>query len=669
MRMPNIKPIAQYKTCIDAFNGYYHNIRCGEDKLYDITNMTLDKYPSIATREKYKELLSIEAEPAEDQTVMVNGMISYGDEFLYTVGDTVGDVAPFTSNKLGVYHLDGAEEPELMHEFSISTDGAHASVERQLCIMGGRLLIFPDALYMDIANPSDAGSITNKEYPDEVAYTLTGGGYTLTASGPNGETVYRSKYIPDPADMGGAEYWLRMTDFQMFHLETGVMVPCNGYVTLVDSLGNADFTDMDGVAEGGYIVFENAPEGMNGIKYEVYDIFNEHVLRLIGPYTATAATTQKTTLKFNAVGAPAPVPLPSMDFVFECGNRLWGCHFGNFGGKILDEIYCSGLGDFTRWATTENAFNGTVMDPWAATRSGDGPYTGAINYNGTPLFFKQKSMTKVTGTEPSNFTVVEYPCDGVMPDASKSLAIVNGTLFYKSNKGVAYYDGSLPRDMSDAFCGLLEYVPEDWSRTLGDCYGASLNNKYYLAVDFGTFIYDTKSGIWTKYENATITNGLCAHKSALFESGERVITEVVDGVSTTTRYSKIYLVDGHIDMTLTARPINKWSMETGYIFATKSKYSNHTADRMYLTKITVRASFTGGTGDTFKMYVNYDDEKANNATKWEEVASLEPCVIKSRTIHFVPRRVDRLRLKFEGSGSAEILSITKTVERGSDVTW
>ena len=42
--------------------------------------------------------------------------------------------------------------------------------------------------------------------------------------------------------------------------------------------------------------------------------------------------------------------IPAMDYVIECGNRLWGCRYGqNNNGEFVNEIYASALGDFKTW--------------------------------------------------------------------------------------------------------------------------------------------------------------------------------------------------------------------------------------------------------------------------------------------------------------------------------
>ena len=42
--------------------------------------------------------------------------------------------------------------------------------------------------------------------------------------------------------------------------------------------------------------------------------------------------------------------VPRMDYVVSCGNRLWGCRYGEANnGEFVNEIYASALGDPGRW--------------------------------------------------------------------------------------------------------------------------------------------------------------------------------------------------------------------------------------------------------------------------------------------------------------------------------
>lgn len=83
---------------------------------------------------------------------------------------------------------------------------------------------------------------------------------------------------------------------------------------------------------------------------------------------------------------------PDMDFVCQCGNRLWGCRYGNDGEKNINELYCCALGDFKNW----NQYLGLSTDSWRASVGSDGVWTGAVNYLGSPVFFKENCIHRIS---------------------------------------------------------------------------------------------------------------------------------------------------------------------------------------------------------------------------------------------------------------------------------
>ena len=80
--------------------------------------------------------------------------------------------------------------------------------------------------------------------------------------------------------------------------------------------------------------------------------------------------------------------LPEMDFVCQCENRLWGCRYGRSGDETVNEIYASALGDFKNF----RQYLGLATDSWTAAVGSDGPWTGAVNYLGHPIFVKENRI-------------------------------------------------------------------------------------------------------------------------------------------------------------------------------------------------------------------------------------------------------------------------------------
>ena len=86
---------------------------------------------------------------------------------------------------------------------------------------------------------------------------------------------------------------------------------------------------------------------------------------------------------------------PDMDYLTECGNRVWGCSSENH------EIYACKLGDPRNW----NVFLGLANDSYSATIGSDGDFTAAATINDTVIFFKEDTLHKVLGTKPANYQI------------------------------------------------------------------------------------------------------------------------------------------------------------------------------------------------------------------------------------------------------------------------
>jgi len=316
-----------------------------------------------------------------------------------------------------------------------------------------------------------------------------------------------------------------------------------------------------------------------------------------------------------------------MDFVIEAGNRLWGCKYGvTASGVVVNEIYASKLGDFKNW----NCFQGISTDSYVASVGTDGAFTGAITHLGYPLFFKENVLHKVYGNYPSNYQIQATPCRGVQSGSSRSLAIVNEVLYYKSRFGVCAYDGSLPTEVSSA-------LGEDaYFNAVAGAHG----NKYYISMAdsaglYHLFVCDTAKGMWHKEDNTQV-DAWCSHLNEMYYIDHydgSIKTVFGSGAKETT--------------------IIKWMAETG-ILGTDSP------DRKYITRLNVRMALDEGTRVYF--YIQYD-----SMGDWEYIATMDGHNLRSFTVPIKPKRCDHMKLRIEGEGHAKIFSICKMVSEGSDV--
>ena len=356
---------------------------------------------------------------------------------------------------------------------------------------------------------------------------------------------------------------------------------------------------------------------------------SSHAPELLESLMGNPAT--RSTYKYTEFDTPITIvtedatdsKMPKMDYIIESGNRLWGCRYGtNNNGDFVNEIYASALGDFKDWVTVD----GISTDSYSASVGTSGAFTGAINYGGKPIFFKEDCMHRVFGDYPSNYQVQTIMCKGVQDGCNKSLAIVNDVLYYKSRSGICAFDGSLPVEIS------AEFGDKQYSNAVG----GTIGNKYYVSMkdietdDYVLFVYDTIKRMWYKEDNTEVTQ-FCNHKGELYY------------IDRADRYIHTIKGTGVVE----TQPIN-WGAETGILGAT-------TPDDKYVTKIDIRMSVAKGA--KVSLHIEYD-----SMGEWERLMEIEGLTLNTFTIPVRPRRCDHFRLKFEGEGDAKIFSISKTLE-------
>lgn len=329
--------------------------------------------------------------------------------------------------------------------------------------------------------------------------------------------------------------------------------------------------------------------------------------------------------------------IPRMDFVIECQNRLWGCRYGeDNNGNFVNEIYASELGNFKSWTIPDVSIS---TSPFVASVATSGAFTGAVNYGGYPVFFKEDCIHRVFGNYTGQYQIQTTVGRGVQKDCHRSIALINEILYYKARSGVCAYDGSLPVEISQNL-GDVSYgarLEGDKDEFVG-AVGGGLGNKYYISMrrndtkEWNLFTYDTAKNLWFREDDTQVAH-FCNHQ------GELYYIDYADHY--------IHTING-TGLVLTA-PI-KWGAETGILGA-------NTPDNKYVSRIDVRMSLVQGARVTF--YIEYD-----SSGDWEHLFTMDGTTLKSFTIPVRPKRCDHFRLKIVGSGEAKIYSISKTIEEG-----
>lgn len=403
------------------------------------------------------------------------------------------------------------------------------------------------------------------------------------------------------------------------------------YYTLYDELITE--TDNEGRTKKIHTYFADSEKSVQVYTYTVEDP---------GFDASGGSSTFKETIEISKSKVNAQRKIPDMDFVAELDNRLWGCSSENH------EIYASKPGDPFNF----NYFLGGASDSYVLTIGSDGDFTGCIAHLGYMLFFKENMVHKIYGTKASNFQLTSVAVRGVEKGSSKSLCIVNETLFYKSESGIMMYQGSLPEGISD------ELGNERYYNAVAGC----CNNKYYISMQdsksiWHLFSYDTVFGLWHKEDNTqfryTLTlpdnlyyiDGEYHLKSILTNSDSFIVKRLIsDDEYENTEYSNI--CENFFD----------WYYETGNLYA-------GSIDSKYISRL--RFLFTIFSNTRLYFYIKYDDAdwKFITVKKYDYTGTNED----THNLPIITRRCKRMKLKVVGSGNCLIKAVAMSIEAGSEL--
>lgn len=605
MEYPVLRVKQKNRQMLDAFLGYNHNLRIGENEFYDMQNMTSDDYPVLSTR------------PGRGVYFVEGGYASRliaKNELCYVEGTKFVFGSVFGSDRI---EMGLNDEP------------------KQLVSMGAYVIIFPDKKWInticDEHGNYEWGSIEvsnefnteNEEETQEIGVWLcspTGKVYdraSYQAVEKDGEIwADYSVYPPVLKQYSGAQkVWVNIPAFLKISA-VGI-----GQGLKKDDGVNLWFADKDFSHLNGYKVLQECTDDY----LVVAGMPSENAMHDETKATASALRVSRT--------------IPDMSFVVECNNRLWGCYYGiNDKGEFVNEIYASKLGDFKNW----HCFAGISTDSYAVSCGTDGPFTGAITHSGYPLFFKENFVHKVYGDYPANFRVQSTACRGVQRGSHDSLAIVGDTLFYKSQEAVCAYDGGMPVEVSSAL-GNVHY------------YGAvacANGNKYYINMisaedaKHHLFVFDTAKGVWHR-EDDIETAQMCAFGGEIYAITSK---EYAESLSPTDPKSNIVTLLGWGG---SIENVN-WMVQSGKIGMTQP-------DMKYLTKLLIRMSLD--IGAEMRISIRYD-----SIGDWEHVFAITGTSLRSFVMPVRPRRCDHFHIRIEGKGQGKIYSITKTIEQGSDIS-
>ena len=591
MQIPYLNEPQISRDVVDAFGGYDHRDRIADNCFYDAQNLTSDHYPAMGPRAP-RGVRTMPQGAEKPDAILSGSHFAYAaDGWLY-VDDAA--VMPLTEEK-----------------------------PKRLISMGAYIVVLPDKVYYNTADKTDNGAMEASFVSDgDVTFTLCKG---------NGEAYASAPTVSDaaPTDPENMDLWLDTSQtpniLKQYSDTSGIWAQIATTYVKISATGIGEgFRAFDGVTISGIPESAGQIAEYNGKSVILNAVGNDYIVT-VGLIGAETTGDQPLTVSRR---------MPVMDHVFESGNRLWGCRYGeNAEGKFVNEIYCSKLGDFKNWS----CYQGASTDSYTASVGTDGAFTGGIAYLGYPLFFKENCLHKVYGAYPAAFQIEVTACRGVQQGAERSLAILNERLYYKSRSGVCVYDGSYPAEISEAF-GAIRYTgaPEDGKPAAA---AGAVDNKYYISMlseadgMYHLFVYDAARAVWHREDN-TFASGFAVSNGILY-----MIDETRGCVAQVNANSR----DGD--------PVG-WQAETGAM-------GMESPDAKTLTRITLRMRMA--IGSRLMIYAQYDSKDP-----WIHLSTLTGTSLRSFSVAIRPQRCDHFRLRFVGRGDAQIFSLTKSYEQGSE---
>ncbi len=579
----------------DTFGGYDHQLKIPDGEWYDTKNLTTDYAPMLANR-KLRGNLNVAASSVLEKKslayVGTNGTLYYN---FAATGLTGLSTTP--------------------------------TAEKQMVSMGAYLLIFPDKKYINTENLSEYGSIDASHTPASTSYQMVR--YDGTAVSAD---YVQATTPPSPTN---GQYWIdtsgsthilkQWSDAQNDWISIETVYIKLTFTTLgtVPSL----FKEFDGVSISGATVDVNGDKviydlGGRAANIEQSDPGEADWIMITGLLDSIPADPDTDVVIART--------MPDLDYVCESQNRLWGCYYGHKDGKTINEIYCCALGDFKNW----RQYQGLSTDSWTGSVGSDGQWTGCVNYLGYPTFFKENRIHRVTVSTEGAHRIDETVCRGVQKGSSKSLVVVNETLYYKSRSDVCAYQGGFPQSVSSAF-GTEEYQ---------DAVAGAVGSKYYISMKDGSnvsqlFVYDIAKGIWLHEDS----------------------TEVVQFARVD---NELYAVVGNklVTMLGSLNNISGATAETGMTWEAVSgvQYYEYPENKR-LSRYNIRMKMAQGA--SIEVFLQYD----SNGT-WVSAGSVtaSAAAIDSFLFPIRPHRCDHLQIKLAGTGDVRIYSIAKILEVGSD---
>lgn len=584
MLLPELNIIDVGAQGVDVFGGIDRNLRISDGMFSDMENLTSEYYPVLSPRQPR----GIFAHPDSCGGIISKNKLCYADGAYFVIGDERID--------LGL-----------------------TSGEKQLISMGAYVIILPDKKYISTADTSDHGDIEANFTASEAVFTV------CREDGTVYDKIIAVRNLDITEGYSHEDFlWYDPTVepgvYRRYYQASAMWVEVPVYVR-IECVGiGAVFSVGDGVNLSG--ITDEALSQLCGDL--VVTACGDDYIVVSGSFAPSSIDDELNGASIGSIKRTVSCELsitrsmPVMDHVACRGNRLFGCRYGlSADGEFVNEIYVSKADDFKNW----HCFAGIASDSYAATVGSDGPFTGAVSFGRTVLFFKERCIHILSGDFPEEFSLHEVICDGIAEGSHGSAAVVGGALYYLSSNGVMAYDGSMPVCVSSCF-GVERY-----HSGIGAAYG----RRYYLSALDGDgmahlLVYDTRLSLWHR-EDALRVLSFAEHGGVLHMLSD-------DGV--------IYTSCGDHEKAV------HWYAVTG-------RLGLSSCERKYISRLSVRLS--ASPGSVVHFFVEYD-----SSGDFIPAATLQGVGLRSVTVPIRLRRCDHLRLRIEGVGEAKIYSVVRFIE-------
>lgn len=301
--------------------------------------------------------------------------------------------------------------------------------------------------------------------------------------------------------------------------------------------------------------------------------------------------------------------VPELEYVCSKNGRLYGVEKN----KILVSKYNS--------PQNFQFFQGGASDSYYIEVNSPGEFTGAIPYSSYILFFKEKEIIKLYGEMPSEYQIVSTAANGVLKGSERSLAEINGVIYYLGIDGVYAYSGSYPFKISRKLAD--EGLSDGAAARKGSLYILTARTK---SGEYKTYTYDTENGIWLMEDRGEITKYLAFNGKNAYLKGD-----------------ELYLLS---------------EGERGEFFAELCPINENAFNKKKYQRFYIRAEVSQGA----RLIVEVSFDKG----PYQEIKRIFPMKKQVINIPVFPNRSDTVKIRLSGKGDVKVLSIMREFVGGSE---